>query len=73
MHQNTRIIKCPECGRDVKEITTFDESGCIIESHAFCEDDNESGCLWGGAWPDNSRNVDNCKKREKEGGQDGEK
>ena len=63
MHTSVRIIKCPECGKPVKEITTF-ENGRIIENHAFCADDNPGGCLWGGAWPDNSRNVKNCKIRE---------
>lgn len=59
-----RIIKCPECGKDVREITTFNEEGRISENHVFCADDNEGNCLWGGAWPYSHRNVENCKIRE---------
>jgi len=64
MYTNIRIIKCPECGNAVEEISTFNESGQIIENHAFCADSGGGECLWGGAWPNNQRNVANNKKRE---------
>ena len=63
MYETTRIIKCPECGNKVKEICIFNERGQIVENHAFCADSGGGDCLWGGAWPDNHRNVENNKKR----------
>lgn len=62
--QSVRIIKCPECGKPVREITTFNGEGQICENHAFCADDNDGYCLWGGAWPYNQQNIENCKIRE---------
>ena len=64
MHTAERAITCPECGKPVKERCTFDERGLMVENHAFCDDDNHNGCLWGGAWPYNHRNIENNKKRE---------
>lgn len=75
MYTTSRIISCPECANQVEEFTTFDERGFILENHAFCADSG-GNCLWGGAYPDNRRNVENNKKREMlkaragEGGQD---
>lgn len=59
-----RIIICPECGNEVEEICAFDNQGRITENHAFCADSGGGDCLWGGAWPNNSRNVMNNKERE---------
>jgi hypothetical protein len=64
MYQTSRTIKCPECGNAVEEICTFDECGRIIENHAFCADSGGGDCLWGGAWPNNRRNVANNIRRE---------
>lgn len=78
MYTTSRIIVCPECGNRVEEFTTFSERGFALENHAFCADSGGGDCLWGGAWPDNRRNVENNKKREMlktqagEGGQDGD-
>lgn len=66
MYQTSRIIKCPECGNEVEEIFTLDGNGRLIESHAFCADSGGGDCLWGGAWPNNQRNVkSNIKRGEK--------
>lgn len=59
-----RIVICPECGNEVEEFTTFDVRGFILENHAFCADSGGGDCLWGGAYPDNSRNIKNNKLRE---------
>lgn len=64
MYTTTRIIKCPECGNDVKEFCEFDGQGRLIKNHAFCADSGGGDCLWGGAWPFNQRNIGNNKKRE---------
>jgi hypothetical protein len=64
MYQTSRTIKCPECGNSVEEVCTFDARGQLIENHAFCADSGGDGCLWGGEWPNNQRNVENNKKRE---------
>ncbi len=64
MYTTSRTIKCPECGNLVEEISTFNERGQIIENHAFCADNSGGECLWGGAYPNNQRNVENNKKRE---------
>ncbi len=58
-----RIITCPECGNEVEEICTFDDRGRIVENHAFCADSGGGDCLWGGAYPNNSRNVKNNEAR----------
>jgi len=80
VYKTSRIITCPECGNQVEEFTTFDERGFALENHAFCADSGGGDCLWGGAYPDNRRNVENNKKREMlkaqaaqagEGGQNG--
>ena len=63
-YEAVRKIKCPECGKEVREITTFNDEDQIVENHAFCADDNDGCCLWGGAWPNNHINVQNCKIRE---------
>lgn len=64
MYTTTRIIICPECGNEVEEITSFDYQGRIKENHAFCADSGGGDCLWGGAWPNNRRNVKNNEIRE---------
>lgn len=64
MYETSRIIKCPECGNAVAEICTFSEKGQLVENHAFCADSGGNSCLWGGAWPNNQRNIENNKKRE---------
>lgn len=65
MKELIRIFKCPECGKPVREIITFNEDGMICAMQAFCADDNEGDCLFGGAWPYNQRNIENCKERER--------
>jgi hypothetical protein len=59
-----RTIICPECNNKIQEFTKFDERGFIVENHAFCADSGGGSCLYGGAWPDNSRNIRNNKIRE---------
>jgi len=71
-HVKIRTIICPECGNEIEEFTTFDERGFVLENHAFCADSGGGDCLYGGAWPDNSRNIRNNKMREQrqiQGGQ----
>lgn len=64
MYTKTRIIECPECGNKVEEFITFDERGFILENYAFCSDSGGGDCLWGGAYPNNQRNMANNIKRE---------